>query len=174
MVPSTTPKADVHPLVQATEQGGDNVKPLQNETAAEQIAHPATEDPSLATDSPSLTYSTAQKRWIIVIAASAGWFSTAGSLFYFPAFPFLASDLQVNIESINLTVTSYLVASGIFPTPVGSAVDRHGRRPVLVLAVEVYFAVNIGLALQQFATLVVLRMLQSAPISGKPDPYHAG
>jgi MFS family permease len=117
---------------------------------------------------PYSAFSASQKNWIIFIAASAGWFSAASSFIYFPAIPFLARDLHVDIEKINLTVTSYLVASGVFPTLVGSAADRYGRRPVFIVALGVYIAANIGLAVQHhFAILVVLRMVQSAAISGE-------
>ncbi len=116
---------------------------------------------------PYSSFTTRQKKWIIFIAASAGWFSTASSFIYFPAIPFLARDLQVNVEKINLTVTSYLVASGVFPTLVGSAADRYGRRPVFIIAVGLYVVINVGLAVQRnFGVLVVLRMMQSAAISG--------
>ena len=100
-------------------------------------------------------------------AASAGWFSTASSFIYFPAIPFLANDLDVDIQKINLTVTSYLVVSGIFPSLIGGAADRYGRRPLLVAAVGLYIAVNIGLAIQRdFRALLTLRILQSAAVPG--------
>ena len=108
-----------------------------------------------------------QKKWIVIIAGMAGWFSTTSSFIYFPAIPFLAHDLGVSIEYINLTVTSYLIASGIFPSIVGSAADYYGRRSVFIVALAVYVAVNVGLALQSsFAALVTLRMVQSAAIAG--------
>jgi hypothetical protein len=44
-----------------------------------------------------------------------------------------------------------------------------GRRPVYIATLTIYFSVNIGLALQRsFPALLLLRMLQSAGISGKP------
>ncbi|KAL2020067.1 hypothetical protein VTK56DRAFT_8871 [Thermocarpiscus australiensis] len=116
---------------------------------------------------PYSIFTKTQKKWIIFMAASAGWFSTASSFIYFPAIPFLARDLRVDVEKINLTVTSYLVASGIFPTLMGGAADRYGRRPVFIAAIGVYVATNIGLAVQRhFGVLIALRMLQSAAISG--------
>ncbi|KAI0839442.1 MFS general substrate transporter [Hypoxylon sp. FL0890] len=124
---------------------------------------------SIATTQPPpySLFSTTQKKWIIFIAALAGWFSTASSFIYFPAIPFLAKDTGVSVESINLTVTSYLIASGIFPSITGDAADRYGRRPVFITCLCVYAVVNVGLALQRsFASLFVLRMIQSAAISG--------
>lgn len=118
---------------------------------------------------PYSAFSRNQKRWIILIAALAGWFSTASSFIYFPAIPFLAKDLHDSIESINLTVTSYLIASGIFPSITGAAADKYGRRPVFIASLGVYGAINVGLAMQRlFAALMTLRLFQSAAISGMP------
>ena len=75
-----------------------------------------------------------------------------------PPLPFLATDLGISIEKVNLTVTSYLVASGIFPSITGSAADIYGRRPVLIVSLGAYTVVNVALALQRnFVALFVLR-----------------
>ena len=116
---------------------------------------------------PYSIFKPAQKRWIIFIAAWAGWFSTASSFNYFPAIPFIAKDLGVSVQDINLTVTSYMIASGVFPAITGNAADRYGRRILLITSLAVYTIANIGIAVQRsFAALFVLRMLQSAAISG--------
>lgn len=119
---------------------------------------------------PQLSYSAfsnKQKRSIVALIAFAGWFSSLSSFIYFPAIPFLAADLDVSIERINLTVTAYLIMSGIFPSVIGDAADTIGRRPVLIVTLVIYVAANIGLALQSsFGLLFFLRMVQSAGISG--------
>lgn len=117
--------------------------------------------------SPEPTFRKSQKQWIILIAALSGWFSTASSFIYFPAIPFLANGLHTSGGSINLTVTSYLIASGVFPSITGAAADKYGRRLIFVISLGVYGLVNIGLAVQRsFAMLITLRMVQSAAISG--------
>lgn len=117
---------------------------------------------------PHSTFTRAQKGWIIFIAAWAGWFSTASSFIYFPAIPFLAHDMDVSVQAINLTVTSYMITSGIFPTITGQFADKYGRRPSLIVAVSLYVISNIGLAEQRsYEALFVLRMIQSAAISGR-------
>lgn len=108
-----------------------------------------------------------QKRLIVSLAASVGWFSTSSSFIFFPVIPFLARDLHESTERINLTVTSYLVASGVFPSIVCGLSDVYGRRPVLITAVGSYVLVNVGLAVQRsFGVMLGLRLLQSAAISG--------
>lgn len=78
--------------------------------------------------------------------------------------------MSVSVQDINLTVTSYMIASGVFPTVTGQFADKYGRRPSLVMTVAVYVIINIGLAEQRsYAALFVLRMFQSAAISGNVD-----
>ncbi|KAI1169184.1 major facilitator superfamily domain-containing protein [Nemania serpens] len=124
----------------------------------------------LAETTPSRPYSAftaGQKKGIVALVAFAGWFSSLSSFIYFPAIPFIATDLGVSIEKINLTVTAYLIASGLFPALVGEAADTIGRRPVLIVTLSLYVAANIGLALQSsFGLLFFLRIVQSAGISG--------
>lgn len=118
-------------------------------------------------DAPYSAFTKTQKRCIIALVALAGWFSSLSSFIYFPAIPSMAEDLGESIERINLTVTAYLIMSGIFPSVVADAADTMGRRPVFILTLAVYVAANIGLALQtSFGLLFFLRMAQSAGISG--------
>ncbi|KAI9780424.1 MAG: hypothetical protein M1839_006698 [Geoglossum umbratile] len=108
-----------------------------------------------------------QKRWIVFLTVFAGWFSALSSFIFFPAITALANALHTSIEKLNLTVTSYLIFAAVAPSVVGSWADMSGRRPVYIVTLTIYVAANIGLALQgSFAALFVLRMLQSAGISG--------
>ncbi|KAL3590782.1 hypothetical protein FPOAC2_12984 [Fusarium poae] len=111
---------------------------------------------------------TRHERWGIVLMISmAGWFSTLSSFIYYPAIPVIADDLDSSISMIDLTVTSYLVVSAIAPAIVGDAADTFGRRPLYTITLTLYVAANIGIALQHSAVaLLILRMLQSAGISG--------
>ena len=113
-------------------------------------------------------FSIRQKRCIVSLVAFAGWFSTLSSFIYFPAIPALATNLHVSIEDINLTVTSYLIVSGLAPSITGDCADDLGRRPVIMVTLLTYVATNVGLAVQNsYAALFALRMLQSAGISGR-------
>ena len=113
-------------------------------------------------------FTKAQKRWIIFLVAFAGMFSPLSSFIYYPAIHTIALDLRVTITLVNLTVTSYMIVSGITPAIVGDLADTVGRRPIYLATFLIYFAANIGLALQKsYPALLVLRMLQSAGGSGK-------
>jgi MFS family permease len=130
-------------------------------------ATPGPASPSTESAERYSSFSRWQQNTIIGLAALGGWFSSISSFIYFPAIPFLTNDLHVSVQQVNLTVTSYLIMSGIFPSIMGDAADRFGRRPVFLVALVVYFGANIGLALQShFVLLFVFRMLQSAGISG--------
>ena len=108
-----------------------------------------------------------QKRYISGIVCFSAMFSGLSSFIYYPAITALSHDLHVSIELINLTITSYLIVSGIAPSILGDMADQSGRRPVSLVAFTLYFIANIGLALQNnYAALVVLRCVQSAGASG--------
>jgi hypothetical protein len=112
-------------------------------------------------------FSKTQKRWIVFLAAFAGMFSPLSSFIYYPAIHQLATDLHTTIEAINLSITTYMIVSGITPSILGDAADQIGRRPIYVFAFVVYFAANVGLALQNsYPALLVLRMVQSVGSSG--------
>ncbi|KAL8764377.1 MAG: hypothetical protein Q9184_000082 [Pyrenodesmia sp. 2 TL-2023] len=115
------------------------------------------------------TFSKSSKQWISFAASSAAMFSGLSSFIYYPAVSPLAESLDTSTGLINLTITSYLIVSGLVPSIIGDLADRTGRRPLYLLTLAVYFAANIGLALQNsYPALFVLRMVQSAGSSGSP------
>lgn len=81
---------------------------------------------------------------------------------YFPALPTIANDLNVSLELVNLTVTSYLIFQGIAPSLWGPVSDVKGRRIAYTCTFLVFVGACIGLAeTKNYATLIVLRCLQS-------------
>ena len=126
------------------------------------------ERPSQSQEPPYSIFSKTQKRYIVVIVALAGLFSPLSSFIYYPATKALADSLHTSIEAINLSITSYMIVSGVFPSILGDAADQIGRRPVYIFAFVVYIAANAGLALQDsYSALLILRMVQSVGSSGK-------
>ncbi|EGX95465.1 Major facilitator superfamily transporter [Cordyceps militaris CM01] len=79
-----------------------------------------------------------EKRCIVALVAYAAWFSTTSSFIYYPAIPLLSKALGVSVDSINLTVTSYMAVAMFAPTLVGDAADQIGRRPVYVATLSLY------------------------------------
>lgn len=81
---------------------------------------------------------------------------------YFPALPTIAADLNVSLELVSLTVTSYLIFQGIAPSLWGPVSDVKGRRIAYICTFLVFIGACIGLAeTKNYAALVVLRCLQS-------------
>lgn len=93
-------------------------------------------------------------------------FSGFSSFIYYPSITAISHSLHVSAELINLTITSYQVVSGIAPSILGDLADQSGRHPVCLITFTLYFSANLGLALQDsYTALVVLRCLQSAGAS---------
>jgi MFS family permease len=124
-------------------------------------------------DAPSTDriYSTFKpgEKWVIVALASyAAWFSTLSSFIYYPAIPALSQTLNVSVDKVNLTITTYMAVASIAPALVGDMADTMGRRPVYILTLSVYFVANIAIALtKSYTSLLGLRVLQALSISGK-------
>ncbi len=135
-------------------------RPADDETDPEQL-HPVSSGPAYS------VFSKSTKRWVIAMATCAGFVSPMTANIYFPALNPIAADLGVSVSLINLTLTTYMVFQAIAPTIVGDFGDMAGRRPACIIAFTVYVFANLGLALQDnYAALLVLRMLQSAGSSG--------
>jgi MFS family permease len=95
-----------------------------------------------------------------------GYLTLASSLtatIYFPLIDTLSSHYQTSIQTINLTITLYLVFQAISPALFRPLSDTLGRRPVFLITFLVYCAASLGLALnkQSYVALLLLRSLQS-------------
>ena len=123
----------------------------------------ADSDNSTRIDTPYSILTKPEKLGIILLVAFAAVFSPLSSFIYFPALTAVANDLHTTLLKINLTITSYMIVSGVVPMIFGSIADQIGRRPVYLFVFFIYVLANVGLALQtSYPVLLVLRMLQSA------------
>lgn len=117
---------------------------------------------------PYSTFDITQKWNIVCLCGFAAFFSTFSAFTYFPALEHVADDLDTTLSPVYVSVTVYLVTQGVAPVFFGDLADQIGRRPVYLVALAVYVAACIGLALQRsYAALMVLRILQSAECSGE-------
>ncbi|KAI1349488.1 major facilitator superfamily domain-containing protein [Xylaria sp. FL0043] len=109
------------------------------------------------------SFTTFEKRAIVLGAAAGAFFSPLSGQIYFPALDTLSRDLHISINEVNLTVTTYMIVQAIAPMFVGSLADSAGRRPAYILCFIIYIAACIGCALApNYAALLVLRALQAA------------
>ncbi|GAP86223.2 putative multidrug transporter [Rosellinia necatrix] len=112
---------------------------------------------------PHSIFDKRQKALIVFIAATAATFSGFASNIYFPALATVARDLDVSVELVNLTVTSYLIFQGIAPSLWGPLSDARGRRVAYCCTFLVFLGACVGLAeTRNYAVLLVLRSLQSS------------
>ncbi|KAK8130868.1 hypothetical protein PG984_007306 [Apiospora sp. TS-2023a] len=128
---------------------------------------PTDDLPAPAQPTPYSAFTIWQKRWILFLAALAGMFSPMSSFIFYPAITSMAQSLHTTVGKIDLAITTYMVVSGVTPAILGGAADNMGRRPVYIVALAIYLAANVGLALQSnYTSLLILRMVQSAGSSG--------
>ena len=114
-------------------------------------------------ETPYSVFTKTQKLTIVLLVAFASVFSPLSSFIYYPAITSIADNLHTTLSRVNLTITSYMIVSGVAPMILGSIADQMGRRPVYVFMFFVYVLANIGLALQKsYPALLLLRMMQSA------------
>lgn len=116
---------------------------------------------------PYSVFTTSQKRLTVFLVTFAALFSPLSSFIFFPAVDALSKSLNVSVEKINLTITSYMIIAGIAPAIMGDMADMTGRRIVYLLTLSLYCVANVGLAVQHsWTALFILRMLQSAGGAG--------
>jgi MFS family permease len=114
-------------------------------------------------DRPFTIFTPWEKRGIMAIASMAAFFSPLTAQIYLPALTTLADAFHVSDAQINLTLTTYMIFQGLTPMFFAGFADTAGRRPAYILCFTIYIATNIGLALTQtYTALLVVRMLQSA------------
>lgn len=138
---------------------------LQIAASAETNAkvEPADNDVSPVVETPYTIFTKSQKLGIVLLVAFASVYSPLSSFIYYPALTAVANDLHTTLSKVNLTITSYMIISGVAPMILGSIADQMGRRPVYLLVFLMYVLANVGLALQtSYPALLLLRMLQSA------------
>ena len=142
-------------------------KQSQDEASAkEQGLQPTDIGQDVVSVRPYSSFNPQQKSFLAYAASISATFSGLSSFIYYPAITALARSLHTSTEAINLTITAYLITSGIAPSFLGDMADRMGRRPITILALALYLSANMGLALQKnYVALLVLRCLQSAGAS---------
>ncbi|KAI3331412.1 major facilitator superfamily domain-containing protein [Ustulina deusta] len=119
--------------------------------------------PTVVVAEPYSIFDKRQKALIVFIAATAATFSGFASNIYFPSLSTISEDLDVSVELVNLTVTSYLIFQGLAPSIWGPLSDAKGRRVTYFCTFLVFLGACVGLAeTPNYATLIVLRSLQSS------------
>ncbi|KAH8590378.1 major facilitator superfamily transporter multidrug resistance [Bisporella sp. PMI_857] len=118
---------------------------------------------SIPLEPPYHVFSYKEKWLVVAIIGVAGLFSGLSSNIYFPALDTVARDLNVSLNSVSLTITSYLIIQGVSPLFWGSLSDTIGRRQIYIYSFLVYIIANIGLSFSpNFIVLLIFRGVQAA------------
>lgn len=112
---------------------------------------------------PYTTFTKGQKRQLTGILILTMLASPLTATIYLPLLPLLAAQFNVSTQSINLTITIYVIFQAISPLLFATASDSFGRRPIYLITYAIYTVASLGLALNQrsYAALLILRALQS-------------
>ena len=81
---------------------------------------------------------------------------------YLPAFPSIARHFDTSIESVQLTLATFMVGMAVGQFLYGSLSDRYGRRRPLIAGAILYAAASLGCALApSIGALAALRFVQA-------------
>ncbi|KAI4132475.1 MAG: hypothetical protein LQ338_000695 [Usnochroma carphineum] len=147
-------------------------KPLRSDEIQPSARPPSLPSPSkeypppaeaLSSPPPYTVFTPAHRRLITLILVLTMLASPLTATIYLPLLPLLAAHFRVSLQSINLTLTLYIVFQALSPLLFATASDTLGRRPIYLITFSVYTLASLGLALNRgsYAGLLVLRALQS-------------
>ena len=86
---------------------------------------------------------------------------------YLASLPSIGRLLNAPTSQVQLTISAYLVGFAIAQVFYGPLSDRHGRRPVLIVALGIYLLATLACALAfSIETLIAARFLQAVGGSG--------
>lgn len=105
---SNNNNVDVESL--STHQEPEAAKVLRSQQDEEK--GPLEKTATTASDKPYSSFGKWEKKFIVLTATLAAFFSPLSAQIYFPALTTMAKDLNVSADKINLTMTTYMV----FPT----------------------------------------------------------
>lgn len=96
---------------------------------------------------------------LLTALAALGMLSTN---IYLPALPVIGQALQADAGQVRLTLTVYLAVFAVCQLVAGPLSDRHGRRPVLLFGLPLFFAATLVCAMSTSIEMLILgRALQA-------------
>lgn len=101
--------------------------------------------------------------FLLAVLAALGQFA---SNVYTPSLPFVATSFGVDIDAVQLTLVTYLLAFALGQLIYGPLADRFGRRPVLFGGLSLFLAGTLGCALSaSLSALLWSRALQALGVA---------
>jgi DHA1 family bicyclomycin/chloramphenicol resistance-like MFS transporter len=81
---------------------------------------------------------------------------------YLPGFPAIAADLNTDVATISLSLSSFFIGISAGQMLYGPLIDRFGRKKPLYIGITIYLIASIGCAMVTSADgLIWLRLLQA-------------
>ena len=109
------------------------------------------------------------RRIFILYATLLGFLTMLGPIAidaFLPMVPAIADGLGVGIGSIELSLTAIFTGNALGQIIYGPLADRFGRKPIILLALFIYFAATVGAGLSDtIGTLVFWRFIQGLVIA---------
>ncbi|MFD1883462.1 multidrug effflux MFS transporter [Paracoccus pacificus] len=103
---------------------------------------------------------------ILTLVAMAGIGSLAMNIFL-PSLPDMAREFGVDYAVMQLSVSAYLLASGVLQLFIGPLSDSYGRRPVMLGAFMIFLAATVGTILAPTANwFLAFRIMQAVSSAG--------
>jgi DHA1 family bicyclomycin/chloramphenicol resistance-like MFS transporter len=88
---------------------------------------------------------------------------------YLPALPVMTEDLMTDAESMQLTLSVYMVGFALSQTFFGPISDRFGRKPTILIGTAIYLVTSVACALAtSVEQLIVFRLFQSIGAAAGP------
>ncbi len=106
------------------------------------------------------------RRIILLLALSVGLMQTGFGLIY-PIFGRRLSEFGAGVNAMGLMITAFAVTQFIMSPIAGALADRYGRRPLILVGLVGFVAVNLGfLAVQSVAGFIAVRAAEGFLVAG--------
>ena len=81
---------------------------------------------------------------------------------YLPSLPDIARQLNASTAQVQFTISAYLIGFAVGQIFYGPVSDRHGRKPILMMAIALYCVASLACALStSIEMLIVARLFQA-------------
>lgn len=98
----------------------------------------------------------------LIVLGMMTMFTPMSTDIYLPSFPMLAKDFGIHISEIQLTLTSFMLGSGLGQIVWGPISDRYGRKIPSYIGVTTFFLASFACSTStSLSTLVIYRFIQA-------------